>query len=156
MDRGLPAIWLFSLLQQRKLPFLARMDGAQWPAVEQFLRSGQKETVVTLNVSPAVRRQAEAAGQYRVDHTLTLRLSKVILSSGTIEVLATSLLDAQAYLAEALARSTYDTLPEDKAARYFPNVTDTSSPSNPVCSAGSSSAFHRSRSSPSSNSMPIP
>ncbi|MBK8815976.1 MAG: IS4 family transposase [Methylococcaceae bacterium] len=40
MDRGFPAVWLFSLLQQRGLPFLARMDGNQWPAVEAFLRSG--------------------------------------------------------------------------------------------------------------------
>ena len=174
MDRGFPAIWLFTLLQQRAVPFLARMDGTQWPAVERFLRSGKGETVVTLAVSDAARRQAEAAGQSLVDKTLTLRLIKFVLPNGTIEVLATSLIDSQAYptddfqslyharwnleeafkllkhrlyleqfsgelpesirqdfhakiftanLAEALARSTYETLREDKASRYFPNVT---------------------------------
>jgi len=173
MDRGFPAVWLFTLLQQRQLPFLARMDGNQWPAVERFLRSGLTETVIQHTVSAHARRQAQAVGMTLVDKTVTLRLIKVVLSTGHIEVLATSLIDAQAYpaeafaelyharwhieeafkvlkhrlyleqftgelpesirqdihakiftanLAEALAREAYDSLPEDKAARYFPNV----------------------------------
>jgi hypothetical protein len=174
MDRGFPAVWLFTLLQQRGLPFLARMDGNQWPAVERFLRSGQTETIVTLPISANAHRQAQAADMVLVDKTLTLRLIKVVLSTGQIEVLATSLTDIQAYpaqafgelyharwnieeafkalkhrlyleqftgelpesirqdvhakiftanLAEALAREAYDTLPEEKAAHYYPNVT---------------------------------
>jgi hypothetical protein len=173
MDRGFPAVWLFTLLQQRGIPFLARMDGTQWPVVERFLRSGQRETLVTLAISAAACRQAQAVGQSLVDKTLTLRLIKVMLPNGTIEVLATSLNDPLAFpaedfaslyharwnieeafkvlkhrlhleqfsgelpesirqdfhakvftanLAEALARSAYDTLPEDKAARYYPNL----------------------------------
>lgn len=106
--------------------------------------------------------------------TLSLRLIKVVLSTGRIEVLATSLIDSQAYpaqafaelyharwnieeafkvlkhrlyleqftgelpesirqdihakiftanLAQALAREAYDTLGDEKAARYYPNVT---------------------------------
>lgn len=174
MDRGFPAIWLFTLLQQRGLPFLARMDGNQWPVVERFLQSGQLETVVTLAVTAASRRQASAVGQTLVAQSLTLRLIKVVLPSGQIEVLATSLLDAAQFpaeafgelyharwsieeafkvlkhrlyleqftgelpesirqdihaklltanLAQALAREAYDSLPPEKAARYFPNVT---------------------------------
>lgn len=173
MDRGFPAVWLFTLLQQRGIPFLARMDGNQWPAVEQFLRSGLSETGVTLKVSQHAQRQAQAAGQTLIAKTVTLRLVKVLLSNGVIEVLATSLTDAHAFpaaefgelyharwnieesfkllkhrlhveqftgelpasirqdfhaklftanLAEALAREAYETLPEDKAKRYFPNV----------------------------------
>jgi len=173
MDRGFPSVWLFTLLQQRGLPFLARMDGNQWPAVERFLRSGLSETVVTLPVSANARRQAQTAGMTLIDKTLTLRLIKVVLSTGHIEVLATSLTDANAYpaqafgelyharwnieeafkvlkhrlyleqftgelpesirqdvhakiftanLAEALAREAYDSLPDEKAAHYYPNV----------------------------------
>jgi hypothetical protein len=173
MDRGFPAVWLFTLLQQRQLPFLARMDGNQWPVVERFLRSGLAETVIQQTVSAHARRQAQAVGMTLVDKTLTLRLIKVVLATGQIEVLATSLMDAQAYpasafaalyharwhieeafkvlkhrlylehftgelpesirqdihakiftanLAEALAREAYDSLPAEKAARYFPNV----------------------------------
>jgi hypothetical protein len=73
------------------------MDGTQWPAVERLLRSGQKETVVTLAVSDAARRQAQAAGPSLVDKTLSLRLIKVVRPNGTVEGLATSLIDAQAY-----------------------------------------------------------
>jgi hypothetical protein len=109
-----------------------------------------------------------------IDKTLTLRLIKVVLSTGHIDVLATSLMDSQAFpvqafrelyharwaieetfkvlkhrlmleqftgelpeairqdihakiftanLAEALAREAYEALSEEKAARYFPNVT---------------------------------
>lgn len=47
MDRGFPAIWLFTLLQKRGLPFLARMDGNQWPVVETFLQTDQAETVTS-------------------------------------------------------------------------------------------------------------
>lgn len=174
MDRGFPAVWLFTLLQQRQLPFLARTDGNQWPAVENLLRSNRSETVITQPVSASAHRQAQAVGMTLTAKTLTLRLIKVVLSTGHIEVLATSLIDANAYptpafaelyharwnieeafkvlkhrlyleqftgelpesirqevhakiftanLAEALAREAYDTLPDDKAARYYPNVT---------------------------------
>ncbi len=174
MDRGFPAVWLFTLLQQRQLPFLARMDGNQWPVVEGFLRSNLSETIITLPVSTQARRQAHAAGMSLTAKTLTLRLIKVVLSTGHIEVLATSLIDGNAYpaqafadlyharwnieeafkvlkhrlyleqftgelpesirqdvhakiftanLAEALAREAYQSLPDEKTARYYPNVT---------------------------------
>lgn len=173
MDRGFPALWLFALLQQRQLPFLARMDGNQWTAVERFLASELSETVVTLPVTAQTHRQAQASGVTLTAKAVTLRLIKVVLSTGHIEVLATSLMDSQAYpchefaelyharwnieeafkvlkhrlyleqftgelpesirqdihakiftanLAEALARQAYDTLPEEKSNRYYPNV----------------------------------
>jgi Transposase DDE domain len=174
MDRGFPAIWLFTLLQQRGLPFLARMDGNQWPVVETFLQNDQAEAIVSVPVTAQSRRQANSVGQTLVPKSLKLRLIKVLLPSGQIEVLATSLLDsthfpAEAFaelyharwsieeafkvlkhrlyleqftgelpesirqdiqakfftanLAQALAREAYDSLPAEKAARYFPNVT---------------------------------
>lgn len=103
MDRGFPAVWLFTLLQQRGLPFLARLDGTQWPCVADFLRSGQADTVVTLRVSAQARQQATETGQTLTDQTLTLRLLKVLLPNGAVEVLATSLTDAETYPAAACA-----------------------------------------------------
>ncbi len=91
MDRGLPVVWLFTLLQQRGLPFLARLDGTQWPCVGDFLRSGQDDTVVTRRVGAEAQRQAAAAGQTLTHKTLTFRLLKVVQPNGTVEVLATSL-----------------------------------------------------------------
>jgi len=103
MDRGFPAVWLFTLLQQRGIPFLARMDGTQWPEVEAFLRSGRTETVLTRQVTDHARRQAQAASVELIDKTLNLRLIKTILPNGTIEALTTSLTDANAYPAEDFA-----------------------------------------------------
>jgi hypothetical protein len=174
MDRGFPAVWLFTLLQQRGLPFLARLDGTQWPCVADFLRSGQDDTVVTLRVSAQAQKQAAEAGHTLTDKTLNFRLINVILASGTVEVLATSLTDGETYpatafadlyharwtieeafkllkhrllleqftgelpesirqdfhakvftanLAQALARSSHESLPADKAQRYRPNLT---------------------------------
>lgn len=173
MDRGFPALWLFALLHQRGVPWLARLDGTSWPNVETFLRCGQTETVLTRSLTPAMRRQAQAAGVELFGHTVSFRLIKVVLPNGTIQVLATSLTDTAAFpardfaelyharwgieeafkllkhrlmveqftgelpesirqdfhakvftanLAHALATSAHDSLPEDKAARYFPNL----------------------------------
>lgn len=173
MDRGFPAWWLFSFFQQRGIPCLARVDGNQWPDVAAFLRSGQTETVFARPVTDAMRRQAKAANVELFDKSVTLRLIRVVLPNGTIEVLATSLADTTAFpasdfaelyharwgieeafkllkhrlnveqftgelpesicqdfhakvftanLAQVLATSAHETLPEDKAARYFPNV----------------------------------
>jgi hypothetical protein len=174
MDRGFPALWLFTFLQQRSIPFLARLDGNAWPDVEAFLRSGQSETVLTRPVTNAMRRQAQTTGVDLFNKSVSFRLVKILLPNGTIEVLATSLTDSHAFpahefaelyharwgieeafkllkhrlmleqfsgelpeairqdfhakvftanLAEALATSAHDSLPEDQAARYFPNVT---------------------------------
>jgi len=103
MGRGFPAVWLFTLLQHRHLPFLARMDGNQWPTVDRFLRSNLSETVMTQPVSANARRQAQAVGMTLTAQTLTFRLIKVVLSTGHIEVLATSLTDADAYPVQAFA-----------------------------------------------------
>lgn len=174
MDRGFPAWWLFSFFQQRGIPCLARVEGNQWPDVTAFLRSGQSETVITRSVSNAMRRQAKAANVELFDTTVTLRLIRLMLPNGTLEVLATSLTDIRTFpaqdfaelyharwgieeafkllkhrltveqftgelpesirqdfhakvftanLAHTLATSAHDSLPEDKASRYFPNVT---------------------------------
>ncbi|MGH8710957.1 MAG: hypothetical protein ACREVA_06535, partial [Burkholderiales bacterium] len=71
--------------------------------VQRFLRSGSDETLVTLPVSAKAHRQAKACGQVLTAKTLTLRLIRVMLSSGHIEVLATSLTDAETYPAWAFS-----------------------------------------------------
>ena len=103
VDRGFPAVWLFAGLQQLQRHFLARMDGTQWPEVKALLRSSQTETVFTRKVSDHARRKAKAAGFELAATTLTVRLIKVVLPSGQIEVLATSLLDDMAYPASDFA-----------------------------------------------------
>jgi hypothetical protein len=174
LDRGFPAIWLFALLQQRQRPFLARIDGAQWPEVQAFAASGLTEQLVVRPLGRDTRRQARALGFEGLPNEIAFRLIRVRLPNGTEELLATSLLDPEAYpaadfaelyqarwgieeafkvlkhrllveqftgelpeairqdfhakiftanLAETLAYSVHDTWPQEKAARYRPNLT---------------------------------
>lgn len=79
-DRGYPAHWLFADLTQRQLPFVMRLRANFNRAVRNFLLSGDRETQHTFTCTNWLSRQV------RVD-----------LPGGTTEVLATSLLDAQAF-----------------------------------------------------------
>jgi len=93
MDRGFPAVWLFAYLAQLGLGFLARIDRANWPEVQSFLRSGRQDAVVERPLTPHARRQARKLGLELSGQTLSFRLIRVVLPNGRIEVLATSLLD---------------------------------------------------------------
>jgi hypothetical protein len=174
LDRGYPAAWLFALLQQRQRHFLARIDGAQWPEVQSFAESNLTEHIVVRPLGRDSRRAARSQGFVTLPDKVTFRLIRVRLPNGAEELLATSLLDPEAYpaaefaalyhdrwgieeafkvlkhrllveqfsgelpesirqdfhakiftanLAQALAHSVHDTLPEAKVARYRPNLT---------------------------------
>jgi hypothetical protein len=103
MDRGFPAVWLFAYLAQAGLGFLARIDGANWPEVQAFLRSGRHEAVCERRITPRSRRQARKLGLELTGKTLAFRLVRVVLPNGRIEVLATSLLDASLFPANEFA-----------------------------------------------------
>ena len=107
MDRGYPAWWLFSLLTQKGIAFCARLDccGCATTEVAAFLRSGKAEIIVTRRhlSTKAMAQLVEAGGLRTQDMTLQVRLVRVVMPTGRIEVLATSLLDVLAYPAQAFA-----------------------------------------------------
>ena len=103
VDRGFPATWLFALLLRRGRHFLARIDGAQWPEVQAFAASGLVEQVVTRPVGRDARRHARALGVELLHKDIRFRLVRVELPGGGVEILATSLLDAEAYPAAGFA-----------------------------------------------------
>lgn len=96
LDRGYPAWWLFAALQARKLNVCARIDACGWPDVARLLRSSAREVVLTHRPHPATRKAVLALG-LQCPETISLRLVKVTLPNGHIEVLATSLVDAERY-----------------------------------------------------------
>jgi len=99
MDRGYPAWWLFALLAQRGIAFCARLDrcGCASADLSRFVRSGANEQIIEHRLSSASRNQLGHLGvQVDKGTTLRLRLVRVVLSTGCIEVLATSLLDTAA------------------------------------------------------------
>ena len=95
LDRGYPAFWLFALILAQGAHFCARMPLSGWLVVEQFVASGLAEQIVTLYPSYAARK--ECLARQLSTEPLTLRLIRVELDTGEVEVLATSLLDSARY-----------------------------------------------------------
>lgn len=94
-DRGYPAFWLFALHRQEQRHFCARMPLDFSSEVSAFVASGKKSDVVSLSPSADARKQCQIYGLSCAP--ISLRLIRVKLKGGEIEVLATSLLDEDAY-----------------------------------------------------------
>jgi hypothetical protein len=93
---GYPAFWLFAVLQTRKLDWCARVALDSWSVVRNFLAAGQDDAVVTLQA------HAEALADCRFAHDPDPGASDP-LPTGEVEVLMTSLLDAEDVPTDAFA-----------------------------------------------------
>ena len=94
LDRGYPAYWIFNLILSRGGNFCARIS-KQWKIVQDFIESGAKEVIVDLHASFQSRNECLNMGLDVMP--LNLRLIRVELDSGEIEVLITSLTDEKKY-----------------------------------------------------------
>jgi hypothetical protein len=95
LDRGYPAFWLFVLILSRDAQFCARVSVGVWNVVDQFVASGLPEQIVEL--APCATAQQECRARQLPAHPITVRLVRIELDSGEIEVLITSLLDQAGY-----------------------------------------------------------
>jgi hypothetical protein len=95
LDRGYPAFWLFALILAKNAHFCARMKLSGWKVVEQFAASGKQEQIVILR--PCAAAIQECQDRKLPSNPLTIRLIRIELDDGEIEVLATSLLDRENY-----------------------------------------------------------
>jgi hypothetical protein len=95
VDRGYPAFWLFALILERGAQFCARMPLGGWQTVERFAASGLSEQIVLLWPSSEAVQECRSRGLSLAP--IRVRLIRVELDSGEIEVLATSLVDGVAY-----------------------------------------------------------
>ena len=95
LDRGYPAFWLFALILKQNAHFCARMKLGSWTIVKQFVASGLCEQTVSLKPNPSAVKECKA--RKLSEKPLTLRLIRVELDTGEIEVLITSLLDVVRY-----------------------------------------------------------
>jgi hypothetical protein len=94
-DRGYPAFWLFSLLRTLAIPFCMRTTTQFSPAVRQFADSGRTEQILDLKPGAVGRRECRKRGLSL--EPIRLRLVRVLLETGEVEVLITSLLDTEAF-----------------------------------------------------------
>ena len=94
LDRGYPAYWVFNLILSQGANFCARIN-KQWKVVQEFADSGLKEEIIDL--TPSYESKVESLEMGLDTKPLKLRLVRVELDTGEIEVLITSLLDDQQY-----------------------------------------------------------
>ena len=97
-DRGYAAFWIFQWTRRKGAHFCIRMTASQWNCAIEFVASGQSEVVVELSPCSEARKRC---AQLDLPKTpLSVRLIRVELSTGDVEVLCTSLLDCKAFPAE--------------------------------------------------------
>ncbi len=111
LDRGYPAFWIFSLILSLDGNFCARIS-RRWNIIKDFIDSGQRETIISLQASYVSKKECAEMG---IDDTpLQLRLIRIELDSGEVEVLITSLTDEQQYPHRIFAELYHDRWPVEE------------------------------------------
>jgi hypothetical protein len=95
LDRGYPAFWLFVLILSQKADFCARMPLGVWTEVDQFIASGLPEQIIQLH--PGQTAHSECQARHLPTDPLKVRLLRLDLDNGEVEVLVTSLLAPDLY-----------------------------------------------------------
>ncbi|MFV1976962.1 MAG: IS4 family transposase [Candidatus Scalindua sp.] len=96
LDRGYPGLALFFQLKAQHIEFCVRMKGSWWKAVRDFRESGETERIVTF-ILPDKDRDKLKKYPKSASNPIKCRLIKVILDTGEIEILCTSLIDTEQY-----------------------------------------------------------
>lgn len=92
LDRGYPCFWLLFLLKAKQVEFCVRLKENWWLSVKDFTESKEKERIITLKLPP---KDKEKLSEYpeMMNQELKVRLVRVELENGEVEILCTSLLD---------------------------------------------------------------
>jgi Transposase DDE domain len=93
-DRAYADYSVMATLVARQCHFVIRFPRQSFTAVNAFWAASETDRVVTLTVTSKAR---VYVGQHHLPTTLRVRLVKVLLARGEVEVLGTDLLDAQTY-----------------------------------------------------------
>ncbi len=96
LDRGYPSISLFYSLQIQEVEFCVRMKGSWWNKVREFRESEEDEKIVSF-ILPEKDKCKFAENTKFINNPLKLRLIKIVLDTGEIEILCTSLIDTKMY-----------------------------------------------------------
>ena len=80
--------------------FIVRVPVKAFAKAQQFVKSGKKECKIQLPIPARIKKQLEECGVTFKGDSLTVRLVRVELNTGEVEVLMTNLLDAGLYPAE--------------------------------------------------------
>lgn len=98
-DRGYAATWFYYMLKIKELDFVNRIPKGFRKDAEDFRLSEREDDIIEIDIPPQKSRyglQRHGLTKEEVE-PFKLRLIKVILDTGEIEVLATTLLDKEKY-----------------------------------------------------------
>lgn len=95
LDRGYNAFWLYAFYEAKSLSFCMRAKINRGLLYKQFAESGKAQAVITLE--PSQRSVEQCLEKGLPTHPLRLRLIRVELNDGEIEVLITNLMDEKAF-----------------------------------------------------------
>lgn len=95
-DRGYPAVWLFLYLITKYINFVMRLQRGFLSKVDAFFESNVGDKIIEIKECPwsSKKKLTELGIEFK---PFKIRLVKVILDDGEIEVLATTLLDKDEY-----------------------------------------------------------
>ena len=94
-DRGYTGFWSFALHRHHQREFCMRVPVELCPVIAEFTRSRYKDRIVTLKANKAAKTICRRLG-ISFD-PIEIRLIKIVLSTGEIEVLATTLVDKNSF-----------------------------------------------------------
>src|SRR3989344_3380290 len=98
-DRGYSATWFYYMIKLKGLDFVNRIPKGFRKDAENFRLSNKKDDIIEVDIPPQKSRyglQRHGLTKEKVE-PFKLRLVKVILDTGEVEVLATTLLDKEKY-----------------------------------------------------------
>jgi len=101
LDAGFPGFVLFAALRARKIDWCARACLGTWTEIKEFADSGRSQAIVDLSATSQAA--AECKRRNLPTKPIKVRLVRVVLNDGKIEVLITSLLDGETYPQEIFA-----------------------------------------------------
>jgi hypothetical protein len=96
-DRHYADYTIFARALAENRQVIVRLPSKSFAAARQFWQSQQEQQIIELSCPSSSRAYVK---EQKLPEELRLRLVRVVLSNGTTEVLATTLLDSQAYAAE--------------------------------------------------------
>ncbi len=109
-DRGYPSVGLICYHNKHNLDFLMRARGNSFKAVEVFKRSKKTDEIIEIEVTSDILRNLGKEKQHpdlkqlknelKVGDKIRVRAVKIVLKSGEVEILLTSLLSQEEYKTE--------------------------------------------------------
>ena len=99
-DRGYFDGSLPFLMEALQTNFIVRVPVKAFAKAQQFVKSGKKECKIQLPVPDWIKEELKQCGVTFKDDSLTVRLVRVELNTGEVEVLMTNLLDTELYPSE--------------------------------------------------------